>query len=196
MYVEQTANSTTLQLKVEVVKSGTTVDTYTYPLSWTYGLTLFKILRYNTNLYFYANGSLIFTSKHFLINASYYKIYSYNETEAYDISNINGEEFFFTPFVVFDGQVDDDPVSVSATRLRGVTPPSLDEKDQAAAYAGLVDITICCASCVTAPDAFEYYFVEKLKLEDNRQSNVRLSIIDDDTVITPEGYNVGLGEGK
>ena len=196
IFIEQTSNSLSLELKVEVVKNGSTVDSYTYPTAWTYGLTLFKILRFNEDLYFYANGSLIYRSKHYVINPSYYRIYSYNEGETYDVANINGESFFYTPFVVFGTQVDDDPVTVSGARIRGVTPPSIDSKDQSEAYAGLVDIHVVSSATLTSPDAFEYYYVDKLTLENNLQSNVKLSIIDDDNVVTPEASNVGLGGGQ
>ena len=179
-----------------VRKSGVDVDEYSE--SWTVGVSTFKVLVWQEYVYFYANGSLFFSTRHFdsaLQGA--FRVYAYNALSAYNVYNTVVEYIIHRPYVVFgDTQIVNDPTLVSSTRLRGITPPSVDSKGTEAAYAGLVDINVVIDSVQTLPDAYEYVYVENLILIDEPQFSLKFSDITDDTVRTPELATRGLGGGK
>lgn len=167
-----------------------------FPLAWTTGISTFKILQWGTSLYFYANGILILETKQFVNSVGAYQFYCSNQTAAYTISNVVVEYVLNRPFAAFDAQVVHDLVLVSESRVRGLTPPSMNFKDVIAAYSGLVDVSIVSSSVVTGTDFFEYYFEDRLTVEDNTQFDMKISDITELTVRTPYLAKRGLGSGK
>lgn len=175
---------------------GSTV-TSSKDIEWTTGISTFKILRFYSDVYFYANGSLVFYSKEGISTTdAYVHIGASNRAADYDIVNVVVEYVVNRPFVVFDDQVVHDVVAVSDTRLRGHTPPSMSAKDIAAAFAGLVNVFVCSSDTLIKISAYEYYFVDDLVLTDETQFSTKVGIIGDSTVRTPTGYVRGLGEGQ
>jgi len=190
------ATDGSVTLECEVYKGAGLVSSYTE--DWTMGLSTFKILVWMGNLYFYANGSLFFRSQHF-VNGSlgYYKFFADNKSASYNVYNTVVEYIVNRPFVVFgDIQVVPDVTLVSDTRLRGLTPPSIDIYETEAAYAGLVDVNVCVDNVQTGADAYEYYYLKKLVILQENQFDILLSDITEDTVRTPELVTRGLGGGK
>jgi Tfp pilus assembly protein PilZ len=190
--VGPTSNS--LKLKCCVYVNGSLVDYYEAP--WTFGLSTLKLLRWCSDIYFYANGSLIFKSERAYTGASKFRVYSLNNAAAYSVSNVVVESILSKTYVAFDNQVVDDLIVVSNVRARGQTPYSLDLKDQAAAYAGLVNIAVVSNGTFLVPDAYEYYFLDNLILVDDTKSSVKINMIGDSTVRTPVTSRKGLGGGK
>jgi hypothetical protein len=166
-------------------------------IDWTTGISTFKILRFYSDVYFYANGSLVFFSKEGKANTdAFIRMGSSNGASNYDIVNVVVEYIVNRPFVVFDDQVVHDTIAVSDTRLRGHTPPSMSAKDISAAFAGLVTVYVCSSDTLVSRSAYEYYFVDDLILNDDTQFSTKLGLIGDSTVRTPTGYTRGLGEGR
>lgn len=184
----------TLSLVCNVYNGGVLVDSYSE--DWSTGVSTFKILRWGVDVYFYANGSLVFKSSRYDSTAGTFRVYATNVSADYDIVNTIVESFLFKTFVVFGNEVVHDVVTVSDVRLRGLTPPSKSFKDISAAYSGLVDLTIVPAAPLTVTNAFEYYFEDVLTLIDNAQFGVKLSDISDLTIRTPSLDKKGLGGGK
>ena len=46
---------------------------------------------------------------------------------------------------------------------------------------------------ISSSDAYEYYYVDSLKVINSEQSDVRLSFISDDQIKTKEGVKKGIG---
>lgn len=186
-------NSSNINLLCEVYLNGAVVDTYTAP--WTVGTSVFKILRWGTDVYFIVNSAVVLLSHNFVITPATFRIYNDNVAANYDVFNTQVQWFYYRPFVVFENQPVHDVVIVSDTRLRGIAPPSMDNIRQSAAYAGLVDTSIVGKGMATYADSYLYYFVDGLTLIDNVQQATKLSLIDDAQVVTPAGYTKGLGGG-
>jgi len=188
-----TATGTT-ELTASVVVGGRVVDTWSS--SWTTGVSVFRILRYGTTVYFYANGSLFFSSKRFVTTAAIIRYYSANNSASYSVAGANVLHSLLKTFVIFGDQVVFDPVVVSSYRLRGLTPPSIDERDRLAAYSGYVDVSVVAGGTVTRSNFYEYYFEDNLVILNSPQFNIKMTIPDDATVRTPVLESQGLGGGK
>lgn len=187
-----TVDSLTLTCNVYV--GGTLVD-YLIPIDWTTGSSVFKILRWGTDVYFYANGSLLFKSTRFVTTTAKIRAFTTNNAANYTVLS-TVEYIKHRTFVTFGNQVVHAPVIVSDSRLRGITPPSLNDKDREAAYAGLEDVSVIGANTLTRSNYYTYYFEDVLVLLDNQQGGVKVSVINDSTVRTPRLSNRGLGEGR
>jgi hypothetical protein len=165
-------------------------------IAWTTGISTFKILQWGTDLYFYANGILVFKSDRFINTVGAYGVFATNVAATYTISNVVVEYILSRPFATFDTEVVHDLIVVSDVRARGLTPPSMNFKDVSAAFAGLVDVSLVSSSVSTKTDAFEYYFEDRLTMVDNSQFAMKISDITELTVRTPILANKGLGSGK
>lgn len=187
------ANSSAINLLCEVWRNGAVVDTYTAP--WTVGTSMFKILRWKTDVYFIVNGTVVLHSHNFVTNAAKFRIYNDNLAANYDVYGTMVEWFYYRPFAVFEDQPVHDTVIVSDFRLRGNAPPSMDNLRQSAAYAGLVDTSVVGNGLFTLADSYLYYYLDGLTVIDNVQQATKLSLIDDAQVVTPAGYTKGLGGG-
>lgn len=164
-------------------------------LPWTTGLSVFKILRYNSDLYFIANGSVICRLPGFLTTSAYFRMSSRNLAAAYDVNVTRVEWFYYRPFAVFQNQPVHDTVVVSDKRIRGRVPESRDVTWQFAAYDGSVDVSVVANSAVTSPSAYRYYYVYGMKSINSSQAGVELSLINDPQLVTPDGELKGLGKG-
>jgi hypothetical protein len=191
MSVQIGSTAASLDLVCEVYAGGLLVDSYT--TEWSLGYSTFNMARYGTNVYFVANGETIFTSRSFVTTTSTFRIYSYNGSSSYSITSLI-DYFIEKTFVMFGVlQADLSPIVVSSTRLRGLTPPSIDDKDQLTAFAGTVDIYVINSSTTLySADAYEYYYVDKFKSLNSSQDSVVLSLVDDDQVVTPTTKNKGI----
>jgi hypothetical protein len=187
------ANSSAINLLCEVWRNGVVVSSYTAP--WTVGTSMFKILRWETDVYFIVNGTVVLLSHDFVVTPATFRIYGNNNAAAYDAFNTMVEWFYYRPFAVFENQPVHDTVIVSDYRLRGNAPPSVDNLRQSAAYAGLVDTSVVGNGLDTNTDSYLYYYVDGLTVIDNVQQATKLSLIDDAQVVTPAGYTKGLGGG-
>lgn len=185
-----------LELQFEVCVGGSVVDFIKKPIPWTVGLSTFKILRKGSTVYFIANGKVMFVSYRFINIPAIYRFYSNNRLESYEINNVIIELFYYRTYVSFDEQIVHDTIVVSDNRIRGITPPSVDSRRRSAAYAGLVDITVVGGGTYTKFDSYEYYYVDRLKIVNNEQDDMLVSIINDNQILTPEGFDKGLGGGK
>lgn len=183
-----------ITLVCEVYLAGVLRDSYS--TTWTTGFSTLKILRWYNDVYFYANGSLVLRSKRGSIANGKFRFFAANLAANYDIDGTVVEYVINRPYVAFDNEVVHDLTVVSDTRARGVTPPSLDNKEQSAAYAGLVDVAVVSNITQTQSDFYEYFFVDSLTLLDESQFGLKFSAIDDDTVRTPSLSSRGLGGGK
>lgn len=183
-----------LKLETNVYKGGIQVSSYSE--DWTVGLSVLKLLRFGTDVYFYANGALFASTKQFVTTAANFRFFVDNRTANYSIIGTIVESIESKTFVAFDNQVVHDPTMVSGVRLRGITPASVDAKGTSAAYQGLVDISVVAGETKISTDSYEYVYLDGLTLLDDSQSSVKISIIDDDTVRTPSDDSIGLGGGK
>jgi hypothetical protein len=190
MTVNVGSTSGDITLQCVTVVGGTT--TATYETDWTTGISSFRILRWNSDIYFIANGSIVYIAKSFTSTTARYRIYSYNNAATYNVSGVVVNYFESKPFVVFGNSPVFDTVVVSPTRVRGTVPPSIDDFNNEAGYAGLVDVHFISAFVVSMTDAYEYYFEKKLVLVNNQQDDLVLSIVDDSIVRTPEDVRRGL----
>ena len=184
-----------LKLSCEVYVGGTLADN-SIPLDWTTGLSVFKILRKGTTIYFIANGEVIFKSMRFVNNPATFRIYSNNLTDTLDVNGTKIEWFAYRTYAAFGEQVVHDTLVVSNNRVRGIVPPSIDDRTIEAAYAGLIDVFVAGNGSYTLNNAYEYYYLESLKVINSSQFDTKLSFINDEQVATPEGYSKGLGDGK
>ena len=195
MVVTVGSTSGTMSLTCSVTVGGSVVDTYT-TTSISSGLKAFKILRYNSRVYCYMNNELLLDSRRFVATAAYYRIYNNNLSATYNVSTVV-ESFMEVPYVVFGTQIDAEPTVVSDFRIRGLVPASIDDKDQEAAYKGLVNVYVISGSSTAfSLNAYEYYYLDTFTAIDSDQEDVRLSVISDSQVVTPSRYRLGLGEGK
>lgn len=164
-------------------------------LPWSTGLSIFKILRYNADLYFIANGTVVCRLPGFLGTLAKFRISTRNLLAAYDVNFTRVEWFYFRPFAVFQNQPVHDTVVVSDMRIRGRVPESRDIIWQFAAYEGLVDVAVVANGIAFSRDAYRYYFVYGLKTINSSQSGIEVSLINDAQLVTPSGESKGLGEG-
>ena len=183
-------DATDLKLICEVYTGGIQVDYYEE--DWTIGLSIFKILRWGEKIIFLANGSEVYTSSHSSAAVAKYRVYAYNDAANYNVDNVVVEHFKYRPYVAWGDSLVPDVVVVSSTRIRGIVPPSLDNKGQLAAYSGDVDVAVVSNDTIISVAGYEYYFVDALKVIESTQFDVRLSFIDDDQIATPEGTKKGL----
>jgi len=194
MYLRMTSTGV-MTLYCEVYAGGVLSDWLKAPLAWTSGLSIFKILRFGSAVYFYANGSLLFRSVKFVNTVGYFQMYSQNLTALYDVDLARVEWFYYRPFAVFQSQPVHDSVVVSDGRLRGVVPASRDDLYQSAAYEGSVDVSVVGNGPATDVDAYRYYYIDGLTSIDSVQADVTMSLVNDEQLVTPSGVNKGLGEG-
>ena len=187
-------NQGNVTLKCEVYLGGSLVDTYS--TDWTSGFCTLKILRWGTDIYFYANGSLVHRSRSGNILTGVFKFFVDNRTTNYNIYNTVVEYVINRPYVSFNDQIVHDVTVVSATRARGLTPPSIDVKEQLAAYAGLVNVSVVSNVTQTRANFYEYFYVDSLTLLNEEQFDLKFSEIDDETVRTPSLASRGLGGGR
>ena len=188
MYVQIDATGA-YTINCDIYRGGASIATYS--TTTTHGVGLLKILRFGTTLYFYYNNTLIYTNKDFVATVATYRVYSTNLAQNTTVLS-TVIWFYWRTFVAFGEQVVHNPTVVSDFRLRGLTPPSLDSFYQEAAYAGLVDFTLVGATSVTSVSAYEYYYLDRLKVMNNEQNDTLLSVIDDDRALTKTGYKKGL----
>ena len=193
-FIIELDNQGTVTLICQVYLGGSLKDEYT--TSWTTGVATFKILRWGTDVYFFANGSLILKSKHGNLLSGTFRFFVDNKTTTYNVYNTVLEYVKNRPYAVFDDQVVHDLIVVSNTRARGLTPPSIDGRDQEAAYEGLADVSIVSDFTQTQANFYEYFYLDSLILLDEEQFDLKFSQIDDATVRTPVLSSRGLGGGK
>ena len=194
VYLELTTTGV-FTLHCESWMGGVMVDEFKNLTPWTVGLSMFKLLRWGTDIYLIANGSVIWRIRNFVTTAAYFQIYSANLTSAYDVNTVKVEWFYFRPFAVFQDQPVHDTVVVGDRRIRGIVTASRDVQWQAAAYEGLVDVSVVANGDDTSTDAYEYYYINGLKSINSVQSDVEMDVINDDQLVTPDGEDKGLGGG-
>lgn len=195
MRIELGTEPGTMVLRCEVYRGGVLADKLIKPLSWTTGMSMFKILRWGSDVYFYANGEEISRSIRFTNAAAKFRIYTTNGTTTYNLQGVRVQWFYYRPFAVFQNQPVHDSVVVSDFRMRGLVPASWDLRRQDAAYEGLVHVHVVGNGPYTKRDAYEYYYVDALKVINSAQTDTKFSIIDDPQLFTPEGEGKGLGGG-
>jgi len=194
MYI--TLDSTgALKLYCESWVGGVKSDEMRTQVEWSLGLCTLKILRWGADLYFIANGSVIWSTVKFLDSQAYFKITSENGDSDYDVNILKVEWFYYRTFVIFQNQPVHDTVVVSNKRVRGIVPESRDIRKKYAAYEGIVDVSAVGISSYTSSDAYEYYYVKGLKAINEIQFDIGLDIINDPQLETPEGERRGLGGG-
>jgi len=181
----------TMTLVCDLYSLGSLVTSYSTP--WTRGLSTFKILRYNDKVYFIANGSVIYTEVGMSTSLATYRIYADNVAAAYAVSGIIVESFVFRPYAVFADNPVHDSVTVSVNRMRGTVVPSTDTKGQSAAYAGLVDVSVVAGGTYTALNAYEYYYLDSLRVINSEQSDIKMSFINDAQIKSKTGVKKGVG---
>ena len=184
-------SSGNVTLNSDVYLGGTLKDTYSE--TWTTGVSTLKILRWSTDVYFYANGSLFYYSKQGNTSSAAFRFFVGNLTTTYNVYNTVVEYVKNRPYAAFDNQVVHDLTVVSDSRARGFTPPSMDGRGRSAAYEGLVDVSVVSNATLTVTDMYEYYYVDSLTLVDEEQFDFKFSAIDDDSVKTPAASSRGLG---
>ena len=185
----------TLVLRCEVYRGGVLADEMLKPLSWTAGMSMFKILRWGSDLYFYANGNEVWRSVRFTNAAAKFLIYTTNGTTTYNLQGVRVQWFYYRPFAVFQNQPVHDSVVVSDFRMRGLVSASRDGKRVPAAYEGIVDAHVVGNGVHTKGNAYEYYYVDALKMINSSQTDTKFSIINDPQLFTPTGAQKGLGGG-
>jgi len=159
------------------------------------GSSKFKILRWGTALIFVYNGVIFAVSEKFVSTSAKFELTAANKSAAYNLET-KVSYFKYRPFVVFGGEPVHDTIAVSQKRLRGVVPASKDSKGVVAAYAGLVNVAAVGDGTVVKTDVFTYTFDSGLVLVSDRSSGIKLSIVGDDVLRTPEGVVRGLGENR
>ena len=184
-----------MMLHCETWVGGIMRDELKSPLVWTTGLATFKILRYGTDVYFVANGSVICRIPGFIATPASFMISTRNLSAAYDVDCTRVELFYYRPFAVFQNQPVHDTVIVSDNRARGLVPASRDITWQFAAYEGPVDVSIIGEGPTTSTDAYKYYYVAGMKSINSTQFSVEMSLINDAQLATPDGENKGFGGG-
>lgn len=185
--------ASSLYLYAEVYKGGALIEEY--ETAWTSGTSMLKILRWNSDVYFIANSNIVHHTRDFNATLATLRLYVDNQAAAYDVYNTQLEWFYYRPFAVFENQPIHDTVIVSDSRLRGVVPPSIDGIYKEAAYAGLVDTSVVGNGSFTLADSYEYYYIDGLTVIDSLQQETKISLINDEQVVTPDGYVKGLGGG-
>jgi len=184
-----------LRLECGVYVGGSPVDLLKIELPWTTGLSMFKILRWGTDVYFIANGSVVMRSVRYIVNPAHFVIYSFNGSASYDVDVARVEWFYYRPFAVFQNQPVHDTVVVSDKRVRGLVPASRDDAWQSAAYEGEVDVSVVGNDKATSRDSYRYYYVDGLRSINSAQSGVEMDIVNDTQLVTPSDASKGLGGG-
>ncbi len=164
-----------------------------YSASWTRGLSIFKILRLGDAVYYIANGEIIHKTIGFPLVSAPFRFYAYNAAALYDVFGVIVEYFKFRTFAVFGDQPVHDTVTVSHNRLRGIVVPSVDNKEQSAAFAGLVSLSVVSSTVLTSPEPYEYYYLDELRVINSEQSQTLLSFINDEQIKTKDGVKKGIG---
>lgn len=173
----------------EVYRGGSLIGSYNESCSS--GLFNFRILRWDRTVYFIYNGIIKYYNSSFVNTAAVYRIYANNLLANYDaISNV--EWFYWRTYITIDNQLIYDPTVVSDFRIRGFTPPSVNDKDVSAAYAGLSDVSVVGTGKYTAVNSYEYYYEDRLRIMNVPQFDLLLSVIDDDQLITKSTSEKGL----
>lgn len=185
----------TMVLRCEVYRGGALADEMIKPLPWTSGMSMFKILRWGSDLYFYANGNEVWRSVRFTNAVARFRIHTNNGTTTYNLPGVRVQLFYYRPFAVFQEQPVHDSVVVSDFRMRGLVPASSDGKRTPAAYEGIVNVHVVGNGTYTKGNAYEYYYVGALKVINSAQVDTKFSIIDDPQLFTPSGEQKGLGGG-
>lgn len=176
-------------LNCDVFRGGVSVGSYSQTISR--GSLVFRILRWNSTVYFILNGSIVYFNSSFVNTAATSRVYASNSSQTYDaVSDI--EWFYWRTFLTIDNQLIFAPTVVSDYRVRGLTPPSVNDKDVSASYAGLADVSLIANGKDTSTDAYEYYYVDRLRVMNIPQFNILLSVIDDDQLITKSTSSKGL----
>jgi hypothetical protein len=171
-------------LRCEVVLDSVVVDYK--ELDWSYGYSTLKIARFGSRVFFSANGERIFSSRKFLPSIDVlFRVFASNGTTSCPVRTLV-DYFIDRTFVMFGiHQPDLSPTVVNNSRLRGITPPSMDFKDQEVSFKGSVDVYVVNSfSTVYTSDAYEYFYVDKFKAFNSNRERVTLSLVDDDQVVT------------
>jgi len=184
-------NAGVLTLTCESTIVSTVVDTFS--TTWTPGLSTFKILRYGAILYFIANGIVIHTFRGFSVLPVFVRLWAANDPAVAYTASPTVELFKYRTFVVFGDQPVHDVTTVSDYRIRGLVVPSVDERGVEAAYAGPVDLAIVGEGVLNVPDAYEYYYLDSLRVINSTQSDVKMSFISDDQIKTKTDIKKGVG---
>jgi len=184
-------NAGVLTLTCESTLVGTVVDTFS--TTWTPGLSTFKILRYGAILYFIVNGSVLHTFRGFSVLPVFVRLWAENDPAVAYAAAPTVELFKYRTFVVFGDQPVHDVITVSDYRIRGVVVPSVNEHIVSAAYAGPVDLAIVGEGVLNVPDAYEYYYLDSLRVINGVQSGVKLSFIGDEQIKTKTNIKKGVG---
>jgi hypothetical protein len=188
LYVELDSSGSYM-LHCDVYRNGSSVDTYSTICSS--GSSVFRILRWDSTVYFMYNGTVIHSSSSFVDTSATVRLFNENLTVTEDIFS-TVEYFKWKTYVSFGDQVVPYTTVVSYKRLRAYTPPSVDDKDISGAYAGTVDVSVVAAALYTYAAGYEYYFEDRLRVMNIAQDDVKLSIIDDDQLITDPNSSKGL----
>jgi hypothetical protein len=157
-----------------------------------YGDHELSILRYLTTVILFVDGEIGLTIEDFPTSASNVadlRFYSDNNGVEYDTTCLV-EGLEEQTFVSFGGALDYDPVNVSARRLRGIVPPSLNATKDLGSYSGTVTVyTVNTGGAAALPSTFEYYYDKKLVSINSK--NLKLSIVSDDFLKTLPSKNKG-----
>lgn len=179
-----------ITLTCEVVLLGSVISSFS--TTWTNGLSVIRILRYGEIVYFITNGVIIHAFYGFSLMPIYVRIWSENDPSvSYDVNTIVNE-FKYKTFAVFGGRPVHNTTVVSDFRIRGIVVPSIDDKDQFAAYAGPVDVSVVGESPVEALGAYTYYYLDSLRVINSIQSGVMVSFINDNQIKTKDGVKKGI----
>jgi len=188
MYIELDSSGV-YTLNCDVYRGGVSVGTYSQVC--TRGVSNLRILRWDKTVYFIYNGVIVYYNSNFVTTVAVARIYSSNLAVNSDVVS-TVEWFYWRTFVTVGDQLIYAPTIVSDFRLRGFTPPSVNDKDISAAYAGLADVSVVGTSTDTSVDAYEYYFTDRLRIMNIPQFGIKLSVIDDDQLITKSTASKGL----
>ncbi len=188
MYIEL-SSSGVYTLNCDVYRGGVSVGSYSQVCSR--GVSNLRILRWDRTVYFIFNGVVVYYSSQFVATVATFRVYSSNLAVNRDVVS-TVEWFYWRTFIVFDNELIHSPTVVSDYRVRGFTPPSVNDKATSAAYAGLVDVSTVGTTTDTSTDAYEYYFKDRLRVMNIPQFDIKLSVIDDDQLITKTSESKGL----
>jgi len=188
MYVELDSSGT-YTLNCDVYRNGSSVGSYSEEVS-TGSLNL-RILRRDKTIYFIYNGTIVYYNSDFIISAAKIRIFSSNLTVGESVS-ATVEWFYWRTYIAIGNELIYAPTVVSDTRIRGYTPPSVNDKGVSAAYAGPSDVLIVGAGDYVLVDGYEYYFEDRLRVMNIPQFDVLLSVVDDDQLITDSNRAKGL----
>jgi hypothetical protein len=184
-----------LRLEIKAYSNGRLINQYPVYTEWTWGVSSFRILRFESDVYFIVNGSVFWKLEGFSAAPASYRISCDNLTAAFALNSLLVESFLYKPYAVFQSQPVVDSQVISGVRMRGTVPPSKDSSSRDAAYSGLVDVSVVSVGTLTLPQAYDYYFVAGLKTINDTQFSVEMSVVNDPQLVTPDGVLKGLGGG-